>query len=134
ARANLDQLELALLNLAINARDALAGPGQFTIATERDRDRVAIAVSDDGPGIPPERRAEVFELYVTTKPAGKGTGLGLAQVAGAMRQADGRVTLTDNPGGGACFLLSLKAGAPPKNAEDEPAMAKPKAKPKKPKS
>jgi signal transduction histidine kinase len=125
ARANLDQLELALLNLAINARDALAGPGRFTIATERDGDRVVVVVSDDGPGIPPHRREDVFELYVTTKPAGKGTGLGLAQVAGAMRQAQGRVKVVDNPGGGARFLLSLKAGTPPNNAEDE-IVAKPK--------
>jgi signal transduction histidine kinase len=129
ARANPDQLELALLNLAINARDALAGPGRFAITTGRDRDRVVIAASDDGPGIPPHRREDVFELYFSTKPAGKGTGLGLAQVAGAMRQAEGRVKVVDNPGGGARFLLSLKAGAPPKDAE-QPAAAKPKAKPK----
>lgn len=130
ARANPDQLELALLNLAINARDALAGPGRFTIATEKDRDRVVIAVGDNGPGIPPHRRQHVFELYVSTKPAGKGTGLGLAQVAGAMRQAEGRVEIVDNPGGGACFLLSLKAGVGPEEAE-QPVVTKPKAKPKK---
>jgi signal transduction histidine kinase len=131
ARANPDQLELALLNLAINARDALAGPGRFTITTERERDRVVIAASDNGPGIPPHRRDEVFELYVSTKPAGKGTGLGLAQVEGAMRQAEGRVKVVDNPGGGARFLLSLKAGAPPKDPDEEPGEAPPPATPKK---
>jgi signal transduction histidine kinase len=127
ARANLDQLELALLNLAINARDALAGPGRFTIATRKDCDRVVIAVGDNGPGIPPHRRQEVFEIYVTTKPAGKGTGLGLAQVAGAMRQAEGRVEIVDYPGGGACFLLNLKAGVGPDDA-DQPAVTKRKPK------
>ncbi len=129
ARANADQLELALLNLAINARDALAGPGRFAIATEKDRDRVVIAVSDNGPGIPPHRREDVFELYVSTKPAGKGTGLGLAQVAGAMRQAEGRVRVTDAPGGGACFLLSLKAGTGPNPGEFVLPTPKPAPKP-----
>jgi len=119
AYANFDQLELALLNLAINARDALEGTGRFTITTERDGNRVVIAVSDNGPGIPPHRREDVFELYYTTKPAGKGTGLGLAQVAGAIEQAGGKVTLTDAPGGGACFLLKLRAGEPV--AQDGPA-------------
>jgi signal transduction histidine kinase len=131
ARANLDQLELALLNLAINARDALAGPGRFTVATSRERDRVVIAVSDNGPGIPPHRREEVFALYYSTKPTGKGTGLGLAQVAGAMRQAEGRVRVTDNPGGGACFLLSLKAGTSPDAGEFVAPKQTPEPKPKK---
>jgi signal transduction histidine kinase len=117
ARANADQLELALLNLAINARDALDGPGRFTITTERERDRVVIAASDNGPGVPPHRRESVFELYYSTKPAGKGTGLGLPQVAGAVRQAEGRISVTDNPGGGARFLLSLKAGIKPSDEE-----------------
>lgn len=117
ARANADQLELALLNLAINARDALDGPGRFTITTERERDRVVIAASDNGPGVPPHRRESVFELYYSTKPAGKGTGLGLPQVAGAVRQAEGRVKVVDNPGGGARFLLSLKAGIKPPDEE-----------------
>jgi signal transduction histidine kinase len=136
ARANLDQLELALLNLAINARDAMDGPGRFGIATSRERDRVVIAVSDNGPGIPPHRRESVFQLYYSTKPTGKGTGLGLAQVAGAMRQAEGRVSVTDAPGGGACFLLSLKAGTGPDPGEivipkpAPPPKAKAPAKPK----
>jgi signal transduction histidine kinase len=131
ARANLDQLELALLNLAINARDALAGPGRFTVATSRERDRVVIAASDNGPGIPPHRREEVFALYYSTKPTGKGTGLGLAQVAGAMRQAEGRVKVTDSPGGGACFLLSLKAGTSPDAGEFVAPKQTPEPKPKK---
>lgn len=131
ARANADQLELALFNLAINARDALAGPGRFMITTERDRDRVVIAVSDNGPGIPPHRREDVFALYYSTKPAGKGTGLGLAQVAGAMRQAEGRVKVVDNPGGGARFLISLKAGTGPDAGEFVIPKPKPAPKPKK---
>jgi signal transduction histidine kinase len=107
ACANGDQLELALLNLAINARDAIDGPGTFTIAVTRDGDMAAVTACDSGPGVPPHLRGRIFETFYSTKGDGKGTGLGLAQVAGAARQAGGRVELRDNPAGGACFTIYL---------------------------
>ena len=71
------QLELALLNLAVNARDAMDGRGAIRISTRRAGDEVQIAVSDDGPGFAPGIASKVFEPFFSTKPAGVGTGLGL---------------------------------------------------------
>lgn len=105
--ANRDQMEMALLNLALNARDAMGGSGRLEIAAQQLGDRVEIAVSDNGPGIPPEVRNRLFEPFVTTKPAGKGTGLGLAQVADAAAQAGGTVRVESPNQGGASFVLSL---------------------------
>src|SRR6185437_12442088 len=74
------QLETALLNLAVNARDAMPGGGVLTIATRRDKDRagyrVVIEVRDTGHGMSPEVRDRVFEPFFTTKEVGKGSGLG----------------------------------------------------------
>ena len=107
ACANADQFELALLNLAINARDAMDGTGRFTLNVTRDGEWAAVKACDSGPGVPPELRERIFEAFYSTKGDGKGTGLGLAQVAGAARQAGGRVELSENEGGGACFTLYL---------------------------
>ena len=68
---------------------------------------VAISTCDNGPGVPKELRERIFEAFYSTKGDGKGTGLGLAQVAGAARQAGGRVELADRPNGGACFVIYL---------------------------
>jgi signal transduction histidine kinase len=110
ALANRDQLELALLNLAINARDAMQGSGLLRIATEVGQHEVVLKVSDTGPGIPPAQRAAVFDPFHTTKSSG--TGLGLAQVAGAVHNAGGRVQVEDAEGGGACFVLTLPRANP----------------------
>ena len=82
--ANRDQLELALINLTVNARDAMEGSGSVVISAETDGDYVSISISDTGPGIPPELKHELFKPFFTTKPNGSGTGLGLAQVAGTV--------------------------------------------------
>ncbi|MFN3669393.1 MAG: sensor histidine kinase [Brevundimonas sp.] len=108
-RANRDQLELALLNLAINARDAMEGQGRLCISARRNEGRIEIEIADSGPGVPPELRGRLFEPFFTTKAVGRGTGLGLAQVAGAAAQAGGSVRLLDLPGPGARFLIDLPA-------------------------
>ena len=113
ARGNADQIELALLNLAINARDAMDGKGTFTIEVTREGETVAVAACDDGPGVPPALRSRIFDAFYSTKGDGKGTGLGLAQVAGAARQAGGTVELKEAAGGGACFVIYLPAEEPP---------------------
>ncbi len=104
-RADRVQLENAILNLAVNARDAMAGRGIITIATgaatltehEIDHcaagDYVSIAVTDDGCGMAPEIVERVYEPFFTTKEAGKGTGLGLSQIFGLVRQLDGEITI-----------------------------------------
>ncbi len=92
------QLEMALLNLAVNARDAMPGNGTLTVATHcvegsidglSTHRHVVVSVTDTGAGIPPSLLAKVFEPFFTTKPLGSGTGLGLSQVYGFARQSGG---------------------------------------------
>jgi signal transduction histidine kinase/ActR/RegA family two-component response regulator len=101
------QLETALLNLAVNARDAMPEGGRLLISTRRDGAFVAIEVADTGVGMSPEVRERVFEPFFTTKEVGKGSGLGLSQVYGFVRQSDGDILLSSEPGRGASFTLRL---------------------------
>ncbi|KAA5611523.1 response regulator [Rhodovastum atsumiense] len=122
AMADTAQLESAILNLALNARDAMPGGGRLTIALankvlDADHARrhtevtpgeyVMVAVSDTGTGMAPEVLARVFEPFFTTKEAGKGTGLGLPMVYGFVRQSGGHVTITSQPGEGTTVRLYL---------------------------
>jgi signal transduction histidine kinase len=110
ALADANQLELAILNLSINARDAMAGGGTLTISTRRDpvdKARVVICVADTGTGMPPEVVARAFDPFFTTKPAGKGTGLGLSQVYGIVRQIGGDVTIDTAVGQGTRINIAL---------------------------
>ena len=106
-RANADQLELAFINLAKNARDAMDGTGAFSIEVSRLGDMAQVLVDDDGPGIPGQHTGQVFDAFFTTKPSGSGTGLGLAQVAGTVRQAGGQIMIEKSPAGGARFRILL---------------------------
>jgi PAS domain S-box-containing protein len=105
------QLETALLNAAINARDAMPDGGTITIATRNiaqdDGDLVCIAVSDDGPGMPDSVLARAFEPFFTTKPVGKGTGLGLSQIHGFAAQSGGRAEIESTPGAGTTVRVLL---------------------------
>ena len=101
------QLETALLNLAVNARDAMQEGGVLSIQTERDGEHVVIQVRDTGHGMSPEVRERVFEPFFTTKEVGKGSGLGLSQVYGFVRQSEGEVDLESAPGKGTSFRLRL---------------------------
>jgi two-component system, cell cycle sensor histidine kinase and response regulator CckA len=96
------QLEQVVMNLVVNARDAVReGGGNVVVATRTLGDRVLLEVSDDGPGIPPELRDRVFEPYFTTKTTGshKGTGLGLATVFGIAESHRGRIEIDSGLGG-----------------------------------
>jgi len=113
------ELELALLNLAVNARDAMPNGGTLTItvkpvvlegsATQEglSGDFVAIGVADTGSGIAPEILHHVFEPFFTTKEVGKGTGLGLSQVYGFAKQSGGTATVTSTVGRGTAITLYL---------------------------
>jgi PAS domain S-box-containing protein len=112
------QLETALLNLAVNARDAMPEGGRLTIATRGDDRFVEIEVTDTGVGMSPEVRERVFEPFFTTKEVGKGSGLGLSQVYGFARQSNGDVLLTSEPEQGASFVLKLPACEPVADAAE----------------
>ena len=119
------QIEMIVLNLAINARDAMDVGGRLTVQTgnvtirgERVRpeepepgDYVMVAVSDTGSGMPPEVVARVFEPFFTTKAVGKGSGLGLSQVLGFAKQSGGGVSIDTQPGRGTTVKVYLPRAA-----------------------
>ncbi|HEX4507047.1 MAG TPA: ATP-binding protein, partial [Alphaproteobacteria bacterium] len=118
--ADATQLELIVLNLAINARDAMPDTGALTIATGNvtlgtparaeeppPGDYVELSVTDTGTGIPPEVLARVFEPFFTTKEVGKGSGMGLSQVLGLTQQLGGGVRIESEPGKGTTVSVYL---------------------------
>jgi DNA-binding response OmpR family regulator len=123
-----NQLEVGILNLGINARDAMPDGGTLTITTSADPDdarRVLVSVRDTGTGMPPEVIARAFDPFFTTKPPGKGTGLGLSQVYGLVRQMGGDVDIISKAGEGTAVRLHLRRGyvAPASSTEAEHASA-----------
>ncbi len=132
-RADLSQLETALINMTINARDAMGGEGQLTVrltcnqrmpgATETEGETgllAAIAVTDTGAGISPQVLGRIFEPFFTTKGIGQGTGLGLSQVFGFAKQSGGDVDVFSVPGQGTTFTLYLPQVAAESGRNDEP--------------
>nr|WP_249137341.1 hybrid sensor histidine kinase/response regulator [Bradyrhizobium tropiciagri] len=118
--ADAGQFETAILNMAVNARDAMDGVGRLTIAVRvvdelpsatstppNSHGHVAITVADTGVGIPQELFGRIFEPFYTTKEVGHGTGLGLSQVFGFAKQSGGEVTVTSEVGKGSTFTLYL---------------------------
>ncbi len=132
-----NQLENALLNLALNARDAMSGRGSLVIATSNCHfdeayaaahpgvapgDYVAITVSDTGVGMPQEIREKAFDPFFTTKEAGKGTGLGLSQVYGFVTRFGGHCAIDSEPGRGTTVKLYLpRYIGPSEDAKPSPA-------------
>jgi CheY-like chemotaxis protein len=114
------ELELAIVNLCVNARDAMPAGGTITIAAENLRavdgspgEFVRLSVTDTGTGIPPEILARVFDPFFTTKDVGKGSGLGLAQVYGFAQQSGGRVFVESDVGVGTVVTLLLPKSVRP---------------------
>jgi PAS domain S-box-containing protein len=138
------QLEQVILNLAVNARDAMPDGGTLTISTrslhlERPLDRssatvpagrwVVLDVTDTGEGIPPDVHDRIFEPFFTTKPQGQGTGLGLATVYGIVKQSGGFVFFEPAPGRGTRFSILLPGveGEPEARVSEVPAEPAPAA-------
>ena len=122
-RADAGMIDQVLINLAVNARDAMPRGGQLTITTSVEiipdeaspkalpTTYVCLTVKDTGCGIPAEHRDRIFDPFFTTKDIGKGTGLGLATVYGIVKQHDGRITVDSQPGHGAIFRVYFPATA-----------------------
>ena len=128
-RADPSQFETALVNLAVNARDAMDGAGTLTLGVAPVASMppirghaggngafVAMSVTDEGSGIAPDLLGRIFEPFFTTKEVGKGTGLGLSQVIGFAKQSGGDVDVASEPGRGTTFTLYLPEVDPPKPA------------------
>jgi signal transduction histidine kinase/ActR/RegA family two-component response regulator len=126
AMADRTQLELVVMNLAINARDAMPEGGEVMIETDRRRvakpspqmeapgpgEYVVVAVIDAGTGMTPEVLAQIWEPFFTTKPAGAGSGLGLSQVLGVVKQLGGGLEVDTAPGRGTTVRVFLPVAAP----------------------
>jgi PAS domain S-box-containing protein len=131
ATADVAQFEGALVNLAVNARDAMAGEGSLSISVNavdavpalrghasRDGQFVAISVTDTGSGIAADKLDAIFEPFFTTKDVGKGTGLGLSQALGFAKQSGGDIKVTSTPAKGSTFTIYLpQAESPAAGAE-----------------
>ncbi len=138
--ADISQFETALVNLAVNARDAMSARGRLTFKAQmvthipagpgRDcqtGDFVAISVADTGVGIAVDKREAVFEPFYTTKEADAGTGLGLSQVLGFAKQSGGNIGLTSELGVGSVFTLYLSRAESPSPAKVVPLAVEPGA-------
>ncbi len=115
-KADPSQVEQVILNLAVNARDAMPGGGTLRIGVEARPEGVALCVTDTGIGMTPAIRDRVFEPFFTTKETGRGTGLGLSTVYGIMTQSGGTIGVESEPGQGSSFCAIFPAAAEPLSA------------------
>ena len=132
-RVDASQFETALINIALNARDAMEGQGTLTLRVvtveamprirgdaEARQPFVSISLADTGSGIPGDAVERIFEPFFTTKAVGKGTGLGLSQVFGFAKQSGGNVEVVSTPGQGSVFTLYLPEATPQALPDEQP--------------
>ena len=136
--ADRSQFDTAIVNIAVNARDAMAGEGQMTIKVDAvsgippnrahpfvPGEFATVAVTDTGMGIPEDRLSRIFEPFFTTKGVGEGTGLGLSQVFGFVKQSGGDIRVVSRLGEGTTFTLYLPLASAPDEAIDLPSHVEP---------
>ena len=134
-RADRSQFDTAIVNMAVNARDAMGGEGTLTIRvsyadripavrghTAVDGAFVTVSLADTGSGIAADRIDQIFEPFITTKGVGEGTGLGLSQVFGFAKQSDGEIVVASAEGRGATFTLYLPSAPEPSSATTDRAV------------
>ena len=138
-KVDLAEMELAIVNIAVNARDAMPNGGTFTLSVgnvpaddlaggdEANGDLVAIQFSDTGVGIPPNLLSKIFDPFFTTKEVGKGTGLGLSQVYGFVHQAGGTIEAESKVGQGTTITVYLPSCLEKDVAKDIPVMDAPRS-------
>ena len=138
-KADSGQIEQVIMNLAVNARDAMPAGGRLLISTRaaavgkaepefvpvRKGSYAVLTVSDTGEGMDAATRARIFEPFFTTKASGKGTGLGLSTVFGVVEQSGGTITVSSEPGQGATFTIFLPSCAEAAEPSSEPAIKPP---------
>lgn len=105
--ADPEKIQQVLLNLMINAIDAMPEGGTLGVSLEQDADEAVLRVSDTGAGMPPELIDHIFDPFYTTKPAGRGNGLGLVVVEGIVGEHSGRIDVSSTPGEGTTFSVRL---------------------------
>jgi two-component system NtrC family sensor kinase len=126
---NSNQMEQVLLNLFINAGDAMEGKGGGTITVTVEAPEASIArirVADSGSGIPPEVVGKIFDPFFTTKPVGKGTGLGLSVSYGIVKEHKGEISVESRMGEGTTFTILIPRVQPTAEAAVAPVSAKEK--------
>jgi len=111
-RADRSQLEQVVMNLAVNARDAMPDGGTLTIAALSDGQFATLSVIDDGVGMDENTVARIYEPFFTTKPVGEGSGLGLSTVHGIVGQSGGTIEVESAPGAGTIFTIRLPLAHP----------------------
>ncbi len=112
-----DALQQMVVNLLVNARDAMGRGGTITLSARRAGDRVEVSVGDEGIGMAPEVQARIFEPFFTTKPSGSGTGLGLSLVHAIVRDHGGAISVESAPGRGSVFRIQLPLLPPGKSGQ-----------------
>lgn len=106
------QIQQALIQVLVNAFQAVADGGTVSVRTRVVDDHVEIAISDDGPGIDPDHLDKLFTPFFTTRPVGQGSGLGLSSAYGIVRRHGGEIRVMSEPGKGATFVVRLPVAEP----------------------
>lgn len=115
-----DQIRQVLINLCLNAAQAMSGSGRLTVELSRQDDSVLVDVGDNGPGIPLQALEEVFAPFYSTKGRGEGTGLGLSICRRLIEEHRGELTVANLPAGGALFRIRLPLDSPEKYFDNQP--------------